>query len=128
VQVLLDTHTLIWADLAPDRLGSAARELLERPQTRVWVSAISAWEIGIKFAQGKLPELATLVANYHQRLARYGFIELALSSADALCAAAIESNHKDPFDRALAAQAVQRQCAILSIDACFDAMGVVRIW
>lgn len=126
--VLLDTHTLLWADVAPEKLSARARGLLLEPKTRVFVSTISAWEIGIKCALGKLPEAKALQKDFHQKLAQYDFLELAFTSADALCAAQLPASHKDLFDRTLAAQALTRKIAILSADASLDLLGASRIW
>lgn len=127
-EVLLDTHAFLWFDLAPEKLSLRARTLILDPETFVFVSSMTAWELGIKFALGKLPEAQTMVQKFHQKLAQYQFFELAFTSADAFCAAALPPGHKDPFDRALAAQALERKIAIVSGDAALDSFGVSRIW
>ena len=128
MEILLDTHTFLWFDVTPEKLSDAVRALLQEPSTVVFVSALTAWELGIKFALGKLPEAQALVQNFHLKLAQYQFIEWALSAADALSAAQWPANHKDPFDRALAAQCLGRQMPIASADTRLDDFGIRRIW
>jgi PIN domain nuclease of toxin-antitoxin system len=127
-EVLLDTHALLWFDLAPEKLSSNVRLLIQEPERTVFVSSITAWEIGIKFQLGKLPEAKRFLQQFHQKLAQYSFIELAFSAADALAAARLKLTHKDPFDRALAAQALSRRIPIVSVDSNLDVFGVERIW
>jgi PIN domain nuclease of toxin-antitoxin system len=66
VKVLLDTRAVLWAARAPERLGPAARLVIERPSTKRLVSDASCWEMGIKFAQGKLPEAQILLERWEE--------------------------------------------------------------
>ncbi len=127
-EVLLDTHAFIWFDLAPEKLSLRARALIQNPEIVVFVSPMTAWELGIKFALGKLHEAQIMVQKFHQKLAQYQFLELAFTSSDALRAASLPAQHKDPFDRALAAQALERNIAIISADCALDLLGVSRFW
>lgn len=127
-EVLLDTHAFIWFDLAPEKLSVRACELIQNPETVVFVSPMTAWELGIKFALGKLPEAQLMVQKFHQKLSQYQFLELGFTSSDALLAASLPAEHKDPFDRALAAQALGRKIAIVSADSALDLLGVSRFW
>jgi PIN domain nuclease of toxin-antitoxin system len=119
-EVLLDTHTLLWFDTDPTQLSSAALQLIQDPNTTVFVSSMTAWELGIKFSLGKLPAAHGLVSGYH--------LEIAFTSHDALLAARLPATHKDPFDRALVAQALERKLTIVSIDSALDGLGVQRFW
>ena len=58
---LLDTHVALWALTEPDRLGRAAREVIENRSSRLVVSAVSAWEIATKHLLGKLPQSDVLL-------------------------------------------------------------------
>jgi PIN domain nuclease of toxin-antitoxin system len=126
---LLDTHALLWYSVAPQALSKTAREFMRDRRNRIYVSAITAWEIAIKLRLGKLPQAQSLHDYYHQRLAQYGFLELPFTSVHALAAGGLESNHKDPFDRALAAQAVSEQVPIITRDGGVAGLpGVQVIW
>jgi PIN domain nuclease of toxin-antitoxin system len=127
--LLLDTHTLFWFDTEPERLSAKALALIRNRQTRVYVSAITAWELSIKHHLGKMPAAKPLLDDYHATLARYGFTELPFSSVHALVAGKLEHPHKDPFDRALVAQAVSERLAIVSNDDAIRGFaGVQTIW
>jgi PIN domain nuclease of toxin-antitoxin system len=127
-EILIDTHTLLWFDITPAKLSTTARTLIQNPNTTVFVSSMTAWEIGIKHAIGKLPEADDLVPQFHQKLSQYGFLEITFTSHDALRAANLPATHKDPFDRALVAQALERKLTIVSMDSALDGLGVQRFW
>jgi PIN domain nuclease of toxin-antitoxin system len=127
-EYLLDTHALLWFDTDPTKLSSDALQLMQDPSNSILVSSMTAWELGIKFSLGKLSGARGLVSNYHRTLAKYGFLEVAFTSHDALRAASLPATHKDPFDRALVAQALERNIPILSVDGVLDSLGVTRIW
>lgn len=114
--VLLDTHTLLWFDTVPERLPDRVVELIRDRSWRIHVSAISAWELAIKHRLGKLPEADALLKEYHRTLQAYGFIELPFTSVHALKDCELSHTHRDPFDRALVAQALSEQFVIVSKD------------
>lgn len=116
MKLLLDTHTLFWLDTDPGRLSQNALGVVRDRQNQVYVSAITAWELAIKHRLGKLPSAAPLLENYHASLARYGFSELPFSSSHALAELGLSSPHKDPFDRALVAQALLEELQLVSND------------
>ena len=126
---LLDTHALIWYSVAPHKLSEAALGFIRSREHRVYVSAVTAWELGIKVRLGKLEPARPLVQNYHQRLAQYGFLELPFTSVHALAAAELASEHKDPFDRALGAQALSEQMPLITQDPLVAGLpGVDVLW
>ncbi len=112
---LLDTHALIWYD-QPGRIPSALQQILENASTTIFVSSISAWEISIKHKLGKLEEASLLISSFEQTLATYGFIQLPFTIKHGLLAGSIQLEHKDPFDKALIAQAVAEKLTLVSAD------------
>jgi PIN domain nuclease of toxin-antitoxin system len=126
---LLDTHALLWYSVAPEALSDTARDFIRDRSKRIYVSSITAWELAIKLRLGKLPQAQVLHDHYHQRLAQYGFLELPFTGVHALAAGGLECEHKDPFDRALAAQAVSEQLPIVTRDGEVAALpGVSVVW
>jgi PIN domain nuclease of toxin-antitoxin system len=114
--ILLDTCTLLWLVLEADKLSARARTLLDEPATLIWLSSISAFEIGQKHAKGKL-ELSLPPAQWLPRALeshRLRLLELDLPSA--LAAAALPPIHNDPFDRLLIATARQHGLTLLTPD------------
>jgi PIN domain nuclease of toxin-antitoxin system len=116
LNVLLDTHILLWLVSQPSQLDSAALELLTEPATNIWVTAASAWEIAIKTRLGRL-DGQTLLSNWSDVIAGMSTTELPIDSQDAIMAAQLPWEHKDPFDRVIVAAAVRRNLAIATRDA-----------
>lgn len=127
-EVLLDTHTLLWFDTDPNKLPERVLNLLRDRDVRVMVSSITAWEFSIKHRSGKLPEAEGLIREYHQSLVQYGFSELPFTSVHALAEGGLEHLHKDPFERALAAQGVSEQLTLVSSDAAFTGVPDLSVW
>lgn len=126
---LLDTHVMLWALSEPTRLGRKARKIIENPASRLVVSAASAWEISTKHRLGKLPEADALLGAYSKHLDRLGANRLPVSEEHALLAGRLEWNHRDPFDRMLAAQAMVESLIIITGDPTFgDCRGVLTLW
>jgi PIN domain nuclease of toxin-antitoxin system len=114
---LLDTHALFFLDTDPDGLvPNALLAALAVPGERVFVSSLSAWEMSIKHAAGRWPEVGELLDDYNATLVRYAFLELPLQSQAALLAGKLPPCHKDPFDRGLIAQAVTHGLTLVSQD------------
>ena len=126
--ILLDTHALIWYSVDPERLPENVLERLRDAEQRIFVSSISAWEISIKVRLGKLPQAKTLYENFYLRMAQYGFSELPFTSVHALAEGELEHLHKDPFDRALAAQALSEQLVLVSSDGAFTGVPDLSVW
>ncbi len=132
MKYLLDTHTLLWAIIEPTKLSKTAVRIIESPEHQIMVSAISFWEISLKFGMGKLnmegvvPEMllgictemrleilaldANICATYHQLGTTY---------------------HKDPFDKMLIWQAKCLNIPLVSKDErikLYESAGVKVVW
>lgn len=129
MKLLLDTHALIWWWLDAPQLSAAARAAMADARHDIWVSAASAWEIATKQRLGKLPELPPdLAARWSALLEADGFRPLDISPGHALRAGGHPAEHRDPFDRLLAAQAEMEQAVLVSCDTALDPFGVRRLW
>ena len=113
--MLLDTNTLLWLVSSPDELDSSALAVLSNPDTSLWVTAASAWEIAIKNRIGRLDGEALLSA-WSDTIANMSTAELPIESADAILAGRLPWAHKDPFDRVIVAQALRRNLTIATRD------------
>ena len=127
MNLLVDTHALLWWLGEPKRVSKVAQSLLENPDYRVYVSSAVAWEMAIKVNLGKL-EAREVVADFKRIVYTKGFYRLAISTDHALRAGLLPLHHTDPFDRMLVAQAQALNCPIVSADARLDSYGVRRIW
>lgn len=129
VTVLLDTHAFVWAVTTPERLSPAAREVISDATVPLLLSAVSAWEISIKHRAGRWPEVAVLISQYDRLTERLGVRHLPLSHSHALTAGGLEWEHTDPFDRALAAQALREGVPLVSKDTAFAELpGLSVVW
>jgi PIN domain nuclease of toxin-antitoxin system len=129
MQLLLDTPTLLWALAEPDRLSDRVRTAITDGTTSLYVSAVSAWEISTKHRNGKLPQADALVFGYSEHLSRLGAKEISVTSRHALAAGALEWNHRDPFDRMLAAQSMIESLRLATIDQVFAGLpGIQAYW
>jgi PIN domain nuclease of toxin-antitoxin system len=111
--LLLDTHVLLWCLSEPERLHPSAREQIESPDSNVWVSAVSGWEMELKRALGKLEAPDDLEAQLRER--RFTELPLRLRHVEAL--RGLPPLHRDPFDRMLVAQCVADDLTLVTHDA-----------
>lgn len=125
--LLLDTHALVWAATAPDRLGPAARRAIESPATSLHVSAASAWELATKYRTGRFPEAEALVSGFDDVCDRLRARRLAITARHALRAGGFTWDHRDPFDRMLAAQALLDDLTLVTTDPAFAALPGLRL-
>lgn len=128
MRVLLDTHTLLWAALEPELLSATAAQIIADEANTVSVSAASAWEIATKVRIGKLRKAEVLEREFLEAMDEAGYILLSVDAACALRAGRLVSEHRDPFDRMIAAQALAEDLLVLSADAKLDGFGVRRVW
>ncbi len=128
MEVLLDTHAYLWALTEPKKLSRRARTILENPSTHLRVSSATAWEIATKWRLGNLPRGEALVLSYDEHLARLGADDLPVSARHALLAGRFPQEHRDPFDRMLAAQANLEKLPLLTRDEAFRAFPVEVLW
>jgi PIN domain nuclease of toxin-antitoxin system len=116
VQLLLDTHTLLWWLTNNPTLAVQAKNAIADPDNLVFVSAASAWEIAIKKSLGKLQAPDDLAAQIKAK----NFIPLAISVEHAVMVEQLPMHHQDPFDRILIAQGMYEQLVIITRDRQFD--------
>lgn len=115
MNLLLDTHLLLWAAGEPERLSLKARSLLLDPGNRLIFSSASLWEIAIKRRLGR-DDFNIDARRLWRMLLANGYLELPVSSEHALIAGDLPSLHKDPFDRILVAQARVEGLTLLTVD------------
>jgi PIN domain nuclease of toxin-antitoxin system len=124
---LFDTHTYYWWRTSPIRLSSRIREVLSSAKYEVLLPVAVPWEMAIKTKLGKM-DAARLLENFEARETAAGFTVVKASAAQAIRSGLLPLHHRDPFDRLLAAQALDLGATLLSRDRVFDLYGVQRIW
>jgi PIN domain nuclease of toxin-antitoxin system len=125
VSLLLDTHVFLWWIGEPARLSDDARAAIADPQTLVYVSAASAWEISIKRALGRV-DLRDEEFSYGIR--ESGFAELNVTVEHSLVAGALPPHHRGPFDRMLVAQATVEGLRLVTHDRVITAYDTEPLW
>jgi PIN domain nuclease of toxin-antitoxin system len=128
LRALLDTHALIWWLSDDPSLSQTIRGIIADTDNTLVVSAASAWELAIKYQQGKLRKVADLVSDFSGRIDREGFQLLPISAEHGIRAGLLPGPHKDPFDRMLIAQSQAESMPIITNEAVFEAYGVRRLW
>lgn len=121
MRLLLDTHTFVWWD--DGKLPSSVIRRIQRAE-EVVVSAVTAWEIAIKAALGKMTARGSVAV----ALADYAFSELPVHVRHADALRHLPRHHRDPFDRMLVAQAQVEDLVIVSRDAGLAAYKVAVVW
>jgi PIN domain nuclease of toxin-antitoxin system len=128
MQLLLDTHALLWWLAGDRRLPEPARAAVADAANPVHVSAASAWEVATKVRLGNLSGAEFLAAEFRQHLREQGFIGMSVTVEHAQRAGSLPGRHRDPFDRMLVAQAQAENLVIVSNEKVFDGYGVTRLW
>jgi PIN domain nuclease of toxin-antitoxin system len=120
MNLLLDTHVVLWWLDDPALMSEAARDVISEPSNDVFVSAVVAWEIAIKRGLGKLTAPPDLEAAIYAS----GFQVLPVTVPHALQTESLPFHHRDPFDRMLIAQAKCESSSIVTRDSMFELYGV----
>jgi PIN domain nuclease of toxin-antitoxin system len=124
VNLLLDTHALLWWLMASPRLSDRARDAIAEPRNQVHVSIATAWEIAIKRSIGRLRVTEDITAD----LAADAFELLSIELAHIAALERLPHHHRDPFDRMLVAQAMAEGMRLVSGDANIARYGVPVVW
>ncbi|MBM4143619.1 MAG: type II toxin-antitoxin system VapC family toxin [Lentisphaerae bacterium] len=117
--ILLDTHVWVWLMLGDNRLGTANRRMLERavPDGRIRVSIISAWEVAMLEAKGRLILASDCESWVREALAAPGIHLAELTPHIAVCSTRLPGIfHGDPADRVLIATARESEASLLTAD------------
>jgi len=128
VKVLLDTCAFLWFIIDDPRLSSGAREIIVEPDNDVYLSSVSAWEISLKHALGRLPLPESPVLFVPRQRERHGIEPLPLDEVAALHHHKLQVLHKDPFDRMLICQAITGSMALLTPDDLIAQYPVRCLW
>lgn len=128
MNLLLDTHVILWfLANAPNLSAAASRAILDPANTR-WTSPISLLEIALKNRLGKLPLPDPFGVMFPASLTASDIHLLPLEPAHIEPLTRLPLHHKDPFDRLLAATALVEGLILVSADSTFDAYGLTRLW
>jgi PIN domain nuclease of toxin-antitoxin system len=128
MNLLLDTHALLWWQTNDERLSNRARALIGDEMNEVFVSAASAWEIATKQRLGKLDEVPDAASRFAELVAADGFAHLPITYMHSLRAGGYQIAHRDPFDRILAAQSELEHLLLVTRDSAFELFACKTVW
>ena len=132
MNLLLDTHAFLWTVLNPRRLPEAALSAVEDQENEVFVSAVSLWEISIKYRLGKIDLINLTTEDLIPSALKMGYLLIELPPEEAVTQGNLKENtHFDPFDRMLIWQAISRELTLVSGDAEFRRFtkhGLKLLW
>jgi PIN domain nuclease of toxin-antitoxin system len=115
LRLLLDTHILLLAAGAPERLPEHGRRMLDDPSAELIFSAASIWEISIKRGLNR-DDFQVDPRALRRGLLNNGYIEMPITGAHALALDVLPPIHKDPFDRMLIAQSIVENTTLVTVD------------
>jgi PIN domain nuclease of toxin-antitoxin system len=127
MNLLLDTHAILWWWGFPERLSESAREAIASPENTVFASPVSAFEIALKHRLGKLTVPPNLLSDFEGAVRMERWRTLPLDMAHAVLAGQMDTEHRDPFYRLLAAQAIVEDLRMLTCDRALVAMSDLQV-
>ena len=126
---LLDTHALLWMLYGDKRLKASTRRMIDG-DLPLYYSSVSFWEIALKRSTKgfdfEIEDDWDIL--FPRELRRLDVLRIDLESTDCRAVEMLDFHHRDPFDRMLIAQAIQRRIGIISRDVAFDPYDVIRAW
>jgi PIN domain nuclease of toxin-antitoxin system len=132
MNILLDTHVFLWSLFTPGKLSKAVIREIKSPDNDVAVSVVTFWQISLKYALGKLELTGVKPEELPDFAAQMNLEILPITAAEASTFHKLPKlSHKDPFDRIIIWQAVQRKISLVSKDRDFKAyrkFGLKTFW
>ena len=128
MNIILDTHTLLWFLNDAPQLVPTATSLIVDPANRKFVSMATCWEIAIKVGLKKLDLGEPATTFLPRELAVNNFAVLGIELAHVTFVETLPPHYKNPFDRILISQSLLEKMPIVSADTLFDPYGVTRLW
>ena len=128
MKLLLDTHTLLWWWTNDAQLSAKAKRAIANDGNAILVSAASAWEIATKTRLGKLDIGQLALTRFAELVQADGFAHLPMTWQHCVHAGGLTLDHRDPFDRMLAAQSLLEDAALVTKDVAFAVFGTRVFW
>lgn len=127
MDILLDTHVVIWFITDDPKLPVASKKFIENPNNNCFVSVATYWEMSIKYSLDRL-DLQNSLDRIFEIIEESGFELLPITSSHILTTSKLAFHHRDPFDRMIIGQALHEGMKIMSADAQFENYSSEIIW
>ncbi|MBW2381720.1 MAG: type II toxin-antitoxin system VapC family toxin [Deltaproteobacteria bacterium] len=128
MRILLDTHAIVWWATGDKRLSRRARVAIADPNTEVFISIASAWEIQIKATLQKITLSESVDALYRSLIIDQDFRMIGIELRDIDHLSKLPPHHRDPFDRMLVAQALRGDFTLVTKDRVVSSYGTPTFW
>lgn len=128
MRILLDTHAIVWWATGDQRLSRKARVAIANPDTEVFISIASAWEIQIKAGLHKLTLNESVDALYRSLIIDQDFRMIGIELEDVDHLSKLLPHHRDPFDRMLVAQALRGDFTLVTKDSIISSYRAPTLW
>ncbi len=127
MNLLLDTHALLWLLEGDENLSKIAKKEIQNPENTCFLSSVSLWEVAIKISIGKM-KMKSDFKNLPQMIWENGIEMLPIEFNHYIEILTLPFHHKDPFDRIIIAQAIQEKMPVISCDGNFPTYNIEIIW
>ncbi|MFO0967730.1 MAG: type II toxin-antitoxin system VapC family toxin [Gemmataceae bacterium] len=128
MNLLLDTHALLWYYLDDPHLSPAAKAAIADPANQIFLSPASHWEVAIKLSTGKYTLQVPFPVFVQEAIFDNGFLVLPINPGHTAELISLPYHHRDPFDRLIVAQAIAERMGVLSADPVLDRYPIRRLW
>jgi PIN domain nuclease of toxin-antitoxin system len=125
---LLDTCSFLWVTLKPKKLSDGFLKCFSNPSNTIFLSSVTVWEIGVKYSIGKLTLPTTPSMFIPEQRESHHITPLDLNETDTFHLETLPFIHKDPFDRMLVCQAIERSLTILTPDPLIRQYPIRTLW
>jgi PIN domain nuclease of toxin-antitoxin system len=124
MKILLDTHIFLWFISGDTQLSADVRDAIREPDNEIYLSAVSIWEVIVKYQLGKLPLPEHPETYLPKQRDLHQIASLSLDEDSVIQLAELPPLHRDPFDRMLICQALQKGLTIATVDSVVRAYPV----
>ena len=128
MKLLLDTCTFVWIAGGGRELPPRIRDAFQSPDHEAYLSAVSAWEMAVKYASGRMPLPARPERLVPAERERHGIVSLPFDEESALHVTRLPLLHRDPFDRMLVSQAIVHGLIIVTPDQMISQYPARTMW
>lgn len=128
MDLILDTHALVWVLQGHVRIGRSQAALIGDPANRIFITPVSVHEIANKHRLGRMPEAAPILKLAEDDFAAFDWLHLPLTVQHARLAGELDHPHRDPFDRLIAAQSIVENVPVMTVDAAIGELGAKVVW
>lgn len=128
MRILLDTHIFLWFISGDAQLSTSLRDSIRNPGNEVYLSAVSIWEVIVKYQLSKLPLPETPETYLPKQRDLHQIASLGLNESSVVQLAKLPPLHRDPFDRMLICQALENKLTIATVDTAIRAYAVSTMY